>query len=76
MKFEFTGYDKEGIPTHVNTDDGFMRTGRKFVIKEDGWMLDQLDFRDFPMIEAGRQMEDLVIEVNSLRRENFNLKSI
>ncbi len=74
MKFEITARDDEGNPTHVFTDDGFMQTGRKFNHEEDGWMEDQLDPRDFMAVRIGRQMEDLIYEVNALRRENFRLK--
>ena len=72
MQFEVS-YDN-GKPTYVCTDDGFCQTGRAFDHETDGWMLDQLDPRKFPAIRAGRDMEELVHEVNDLRRENFHLK--
>lgn len=72
MKFDVQ-YD-DGKPVYVCTDDGFIQTGRAFNEKTDGWMLEQLDPRDFPAIRAGRDMENLVHEVNALRREVFSLK--
>ena len=74
MQFEITSRDEKGNPTQVATDDGFMQTSRPFVAEEDGWMEDQIDPRRFPIINAGRQMESLVHEVNTLRRENFDLR--
>ena len=73
MKFNFNGFDDKGIPTHVSTDDGYMQTSREFNIEEDGWMLDQLHYSDFPVIQEGRRVQRLVDEVNQLRKENFTL---
>jgi hypothetical protein len=70
MKFQIS-YDENGEPYYVFTDNGFMQTSRAFDPKEDGWMLNQLDPRDFPAIQTGRDMEFLVAEVNSLRRKLF-----
>lgn len=76
MKFEFTGYNDDGTPSHVSTDNGFVQTSRPFNPEKDGWMLDQLHNRDFPIIQLGRDVEYLVKEVNDLRRELYciNLK--
>lgn len=73
MRFEIQ-YDNDGKPVRVNTDDGFAEISRSFDPETDGWMEDQLDYRDFPAIHTGRQMKALVDEVNELRRENFRLK--
>ena len=73
MKFDIS-YDKNGKPDYVNTFDGFAHIGRAFNPDQDGWMLDQLNVRDFPLIGMARDMEDLIYEVNALRRENFQLK--
>jgi hypothetical protein len=74
MRFEFTSFDSEGKPTHVNTDDGFMMCSRKYNPEADGWMQQQLDPSIFPAIQTGRDMEWLVAEVNRLQREDFGLK--
>lgn len=68
MKFDIT-YDDHGKPVHVCTDDGFMQSSRPFNPDEDGWMLDQLDPRDFPEIATGHRVAALVAEVNELRRQ-------
>jgi len=73
MEFELSGLGKDGKPTRVRTNDGFMQTARKFDEETDGWMLDQLDPNDFEIIRMGRQTQALVNEVNRLRRENFQL---
>ena len=75
MKFDI-GYDKDGNPDYVCTDDGFAQVSRRFEPDRDGWMLNQLKLRDFPLIGMARDMEDLVYEVNSLRRENFRLNQL
>lgn len=69
-------YDSNGVPTRVHIADGFMETVRPFNEKEDGWMLEMLNPRDFPAIQIGRDTEMLIHEVNSLRRENFHLKKM
>ncbi len=74
MSYSFTGHDAEGNPTHVCTDNGFIQTNRSFNKDEDGWMLDQLNPYDFEAIKIGKQMEDLIMEVNYLRRKVFKLK--
>ena len=74
MQFEIT-YSREGEPTHVVTWDGFMCVSRAFEFEKDGWMLEQLDPNDYPVIRAGRDAEALVAEVNRLRRRNFELKT-
>ena len=66
--------DENGKPYHVYTNDGFMQTSRAYDPKDDGWMEDQLDPRDFEAIRTGRQMAQLVAEVNALRRENWSLR--
>lgn len=73
MEFKIS-YDENGKPYHVSTDDGFVQCSRPFNSETDGWMETQLDYRDFPIIQAGRQMEMLVAEVNALRRELFSYK--
>ena len=73
MTFELYNFE-DGKPTRVNTDDGFVKCSRAFDEETDGWMLEQLDPRDFPLIMAGRQMENMVYEINRLRRENFELR--
>jgi len=73
MNFKIVAVDDEGSPTRICTDDGFMQTSRKFIPDEDGWMLNQLDPKDFPIIEQGRLVESLVYEVNALRRKVFSL---
>ena len=73
MQFEID-YDHDGKPVYVRMFDGVAHIGRPFEPKTDGWMLDQLDPREFPIIRAGRQMESLLNEVNALRRENWKLK--
>ena len=75
MSFEVTGYDKDGNPSHVVTDDGYMQCGRPFDKDKDGWMLNQLNPLDFDAIQTGRQMESLVDEINHLRRENYRLNN-
>ena len=74
MRFDITGRDENGRPTHVCTDDGFMQTSRPYDDDSDGWMESQLDRRDFIAIEMGRMTEALVNEVNRLRRDNFRLQ--
>lgn len=61
--------DADGKPAHVNTDDGFIMESRKFDPDRDGWMEDQLNYRDFPAIQTGNDMRMLVDEVNYLRRK-------
>lgn len=73
MRFEIRR-DEHGNPTHVSTDDGFAQCFRPFDPETDGWMLDQLSPHEFPAIGAGRQMAQLVDEVNYLRRENWDLR--
>ena len=73
MHFEIRR-DEHGKPTHVSTDDGFAQCSRRFDPETDGWMLEQLEHREFPAIRAGRQTAQLVDEVNFLRRENWNLR--
>jgi len=73
MQFHIT-YDESGDPIHVHTDNGFMQTSRKFDHDTDGWMLDQLNPMEFQAIRAGRDMEYLVAEVNTLRRRLFELE--
>jgi len=73
MQFHIT-YDESGEPTHVQTDNGFMQTSRKFDNDTDGWMLDQLNPMDFQAIRTGMDMEFLVNEVNTLRRRLFELE--
>ena len=72
--FEITGWDDQGNPTHVNLDDGFVQTSRRFEAERDGWMVHQLNPADFLGVKLGRQTEALIDEVNRLRRENFELK--
>lgn len=69
-----TERDKKGNPTYVCTDNGFVQTARKFDPENDGWMEYQLDPRDFLAVKIGRQTEQLIHEINELRRENFELK--
>jgi hypothetical protein len=69
MNFQLYAYDENGKPTMVETYDGFALCCREFDPIEDGWMLKQLDPRDFPAIQIGRDTEYLVSEVNRLRRE-------
>lgn len=76
MHFEFTGYDENGEPTHVHTDDGFASTSRPFDSATDGWMKSQLRYEEFPAIRTGDDVRWLVDEVNRLRREVFHLKKI
>jgi len=68
------GRDRHGNPTRVHIDDGYMEICRDFDPDKDGWIEQQLDVNDFPIISMGRQMEALIYEVNTLRRENFQLK--
>lgn len=75
MQFKITRNAK-GKPIHVSTNDGYMMTSRAFEPERDGWMEDQLDPEDFPAIQTGRDMECLVAEVNSLRRQLFHAKSM
>lgn len=72
--YELYAYDNNGLPTMVGIDNGFMKTSRPFDIEEDGWMLDQLNPRDFIAVKIGRDTERLVNEVNDLRRELFETK--
>ena len=72
MKFEIDYFD--GKPSYVRTDNGFCQTGGAYDEQEHGWMLDQLDPRDFPEIQTGRRVAALVNEINELRRENWELK--
>ncbi len=74
MHFELSDYDDTGKPTRVNTDDGFIQCSRRFIKEEDGWMLDQLNANDFPIVRAGRQVEAMINEINALRKEVFHLK--
>jgi hypothetical protein len=53
-----------------------MMTYRALDPERDGWMENQLDPRDFPAIQTGRDMEYLVAEVNSLRRKLFHAKQM
>ncbi len=73
MKFEISR-DENGAPDHVYTDDGFMQTSRAFDPDVDGWMEDQLDPHDFVAVKIGQQTEQLIAEVNALRRENWCLQ--
>ena len=73
MQFEIT-YDEENEPKWVNTWDGFCQTSREFDPEKDGWMLDQLSAKHFPIIQQGRQVESLLSLVNELKRENFQLR--
>ena len=66
--------NQEGKPVHVYEENSFMSISRPFNEDTDGWMLDQLDYNDFPMIRHGQDMEYLVSLVNKLKRENFILK--
>ena len=66
--------DEDGKPSDVFIDDGFVQTNRKFESEKDGWMLQQLKPRNFLAVQMGRETEDLIFEVNALRRENFELK--
>lgn len=66
--------DEDGKPIDVFIDDGIIQTSRKFESEKDGWMLQQLKPSHFLAVEMGRQTEDLIHEVNTLRRENFELK--
>ena len=66
--------DEDGKPIDVFIDDGMVQTNRKFEPEQDGWMLQQLKPMNFLAVEMGRQTEDLILEVNSLRQENFELR--
>jgi len=66
--------DSQGNPIRVHEDNGFMETCHDFDPDKDGWIEQQLDVNDFPIISMGRQMQALIYEVNTLRRENFQLK--
>lgn len=68
MYFEITARDKDGNPTHVCTNDGYCQISRAYNPEEDGWMVDQLDARDFEEVRAGRIIESLIAEINALRR--------
>lgn len=73
MKFAIT-YDENDNPKWVNTWDGHCEVSREFKPDEDGWMLEQLSSKHFPIIQQGRQVESLLSLVNELKRENFNLR--
>lgn len=73
IRFEINK-DEDGKPIDVFIDDGFVQTNRRFESEKDGWMLQQLRPGNFLAVEMGRQTEDLIHEVNTLRRENFELK--
>lgn len=73
MIFEISN-DEEGKPSHIFIDDGYMQTSREFVPEQDGWMQHQLRPKNFLAVQVGRETEDLIHEVNFLRRENFELK--
>jgi len=73
MRFEVT-YDDAGEPSGVHTDNGYIMEFRKFRPEQDGWMLDQLNPRDFTAIRIGDDTARLVAEVNALRRKNFQLE--
>jgi len=73
MQYSITK-NQEGKPVHVYEENSFMSISRPFDEEKDGWMLDQLDYNDFPMIRHGQDMEYLVSLVNKLKRENFHLK--
>lgn len=66
--------DAQGKPSTVTIDKGYLIEHRAFDAELDGWMEDQLDYRDFPMIRHGQDMEYLVSLVNKLKKENFELK--
>jgi hypothetical protein len=77
MQFEITR-DSSGNPTHVQTWDGFCHVSREFDPNKDGWMVEQLSSSEMVeldlIINAGRQAENLIREVNHLRRENWELR--
>ncbi len=74
MNFEIT-YDEKDNPTYVQTWDGYCSVSREFEPEKDGWMLDQISVKDFPIIQQGRHIESLVHLVNELKRENFYLRN-
>ncbi len=74
MYAEITSRNIDGTPNSVHTDDGFAQISRPYDESRDGWIEGQLDIEDFDAIKTGRQMEQLVNMVNSLRRQNFELK--
>ena len=74
MYTEITGRNEDGTPSSVFTNDGFAQVSRPYEADRDGWMENQLDPAEFEAIRTGYQMEQLVHMVNSLRRENFDLK--
>jgi len=74
MKARITAYDDNGKPLSVETEDGFMLSHGPYDPEKHGWIEGQLDSSDFPIIQAGREMAGLVGEVNSLRRENWQLR--
>jgi hypothetical protein len=67
-------YDEKGNPVHVTEDKGFLITSGPYREEEHGWMKDQLNYSEFPMIRHGQDMEYLVSLVNMLKKENFFLK--
>lgn len=73
MRFELS-YDSEGKPNYVTIYHSGMIESRNFDPARDGWMLDQLNPKDFPAITIGRDTEDLVAMVNLLSKENWELK--
>ena len=73
MPYELS-YDGQGNPVYVIEDNGFMIKSGPYDEKEHGWMKDQLNYYDFPMIQFCQDMEYLVALVNKLKKENFFLK--
>ena len=74
MSFKFLSYDKDGTPFRVQTYDGYAEIVRDFIIEEDGWMLNHIDIMDFEIIRQAEIVKSLADELNTLRRENFDLK--
>lgn len=74
MHARVTSRDESGKPLTIEIEDGFMLSHGPYNPEEHGWIETQIDDSAFPMIRAGQQLEQLLDEVNALRRENWRLK--